>query len=79
MKDREKIAEIFNKMLDTMAQTGIYPTSTAFTELELYIKQQRFITAGWCYSYCCNLLDKGLDPRTEEVPKLIEALQNDIG
>lgn len=30
---------------------------------------------GWMYAACCSLLDKGTDPRTVEVPALLEQAQ----
>ena len=71
MDDRSEICKIISEMLDNPDESGIYPTSTAFTKLELYIKQQKMECLGWCYGYCCNLLDKGEDPRIVEVPELL--------
>jgi len=72
-KDEKEICNIVSRMLDHPDKNGVYPTSTAYTELELYVEKQRMEVLGWCYSYCCRLLDEGKDPRTEEVPMLIEA------
>jgi hypothetical protein len=74
---RIEIYKIISDMLDNPDEHGIYPTSTAYTRLELLIIEKVLHGLGWCYSYNCVLLDKGLDPRTEEVPKLIEAAQRD--
>ena len=80
VKDRNEICKIISNMLDNPDASGIYHTSTAYTALELYIIRQRMEAIGWCYSYCCNLLDNGKDPRTVEVPTLIsdfhEAFEN---
>ena len=40
-KDREAICKIISKMLDNPDKSGIYPTSTAYTELEHYIESVR--------------------------------------
>ena len=74
---RTEICKIISDMLDNPDEYGIYPTSTAFTRLELLINEKVLTGLGWCYAYHCTLLDTGVDPRTEEVPKLIEAAQRD--
>jgi hypothetical protein len=40
-KDRTAICKIISKMLDNPDKDGIYPTSTAYTELEHYIEDVR--------------------------------------
>ena len=77
-KDRTIICEIISEMLDNSNEHGIYPTSTAYTKLEHYIESVRMETLGWMHGYCCILLDKGQDPRTEEVPKIIENALKDL-
>jgi hypothetical protein len=51
--------------------------SKTLTGLELLINEKVLTGLGWCYAYHCTLLDKGVDPRTEEVLKLIEAARRD--
>lgn len=41
-RDREKICEIISDMLDAPDESGIYPTSTAYTRLEHYCEQIRY-------------------------------------
>ena len=71
-KDRARIVAIVSRMLDNPDEHEIYPTSTAYTELEHYIESVRMETLGWAHGFFCAILDKGEDPRTYEVPKLIE-------
>jgi hypothetical protein len=78
MKDRDKIHEIISTMLDNPDEHGIYPTSKAYHKLEMYVITQRIEALGWCYAYCCNLLDKGADPRQVEVPELIDAFNEQV-
>lgn len=78
IKDRDAICKIISTMLDNPDEHGIYPTSTAFHKLELYVITQRIEAMGWCFAYCCNLLDKGGDPRLIEVPQLIDDWNNKL-
>jgi hypothetical protein len=78
-KDREIIYKTISKMLDNPDTSGVYPTSTAITDLELYVITQRIEAIGWCYAYCCSLLDRGNDPRTEEVHLILDAMPQDLG
>ena len=77
-KDRDAIHGIISQMLDNPDNSGIYPTSTAFTQLEHYIKGVRMKALGWMHAYCCVCLDKGKDPRTEEVPVILEQSRKDL-
>lgn len=70
-KDRRKICTIISNMLDNPDKCGIYPTSTAYTELEHYIKGVRIEAIGWAHAYFCAVLDRGDDPRLVEVPEII--------
>ena len=70
--DRTKICNIISDMLDSPDKHGIYPTSTAYTRLELYIERVRMEAIGWTYAYACLALDRGDDPRTIEVPQIVE-------
>ena len=65
-KDRTEIVKILEKMFDGVDEHGIYPTSTAYTQLEHYIQQERNIAIGCTHGACCVVLDKGSDPRTVE-------------
>ena len=77
-KDRTVICNIISKMLDNPDEYGIYPTSTAYTELELYVQQERTIAVGWTYALLCTMLDRGDDPRIEEVPKIIDRAKGEL-
>ena len=77
-KDRTKICEIISKMLDNPDESGIYPTSTAYTELEHYIEQERYVAIGWMHAEACTILDQYGDPRTEELPDIIERAHKDL-
>ena len=77
-EDRIKICDIISDMLDNPDEDGIYPTSTAYRRLELYIESIRLGAVGWAYAYCCSLLDSGDDPRTHEVPKMLDAARRDL-
>ena len=70
-KDRTAICKIISKMLDNPDKSGIYPTSTAYTELEHYIEGVRMEAIGWTHADACTELDKGGDPRMTEVPDML--------
>lgn len=72
-KDRKEICKIISDMLDNPDDNGIYPTSTAFARLEHLINSARFQAVGFTHAYLCSELDARDDPRTLEVPRLIEA------
>ncbi len=71
-RDRKEICEIISNMLDS-PKGGIYPTSTAFAALELYIEQVRIEAVGWTFTKACLILDRGEDPRLLEIPILLAA------
>lgn len=76
--DRKMICDIVSHMLDNPDKHGIYPTSTAYTRLEHYIRQVRLEAIGWTHAECCIALDKGDDPRTIEIPKILEHAKKDL-
>ena len=77
-QDRTAIYEIISDMLDHPDESGIYPTSTAYTKLEHYIEGQRHQAIGWMHADACCALDNGFDPRTTEVPDIIERARKDL-
>lgn len=77
-KDREEICKIMSDMLDNPDDSGVYPTSTAYTRLEHYIEMQRIEALGWMHGFCCLSLDNGSDPRIENVPDIIEKAINNL-
>lgn len=77
-KDRTAICKIVSKMLDNPNKSGIYPTSTAYTELEHYIEGVRFEAIGWTHADACTALDKGDDPRLVEVPDMLARSRVDL-
>lgn len=72
MDTRKEICEIISTMLDNPDRVGIYPTSTAYTALELLVQERVMQVAGFVWTEACCLLDEGEDPRTHEIPALIE-------
>jgi len=70
---RSQICGIVSDMLDNPDDSGIYPTSTAYTKLEHYINQQERIALGWMHAYCCTQADEGKPPQILEVPDILEA------
>jgi len=80
--NREDICAIISKMLDNPDGSGIYPTSTAYTELERLIVhlvvKRVFEAIGWCYSWACTELDSGNDPRTSDVSEMLEKAKRDL-
>ena len=77
-KDRTAICKIVSKMLDNPDKVGIYPTSTAYTELEHYIESARIESIGWMHAYACTMLDRGDDPRLAEVPDIYSRAITDL-
>jgi len=77
-KDRTVICKIISNMLDNPDKSGIYPTSTCYTSLELYIEQVRIEALGWALADACIFLDQGRDPRTENVPGILKRALEDL-
>ena len=77
-KDRTAICKIVSKILDNPDKVGIYPTSTAYAELEHYIEGVRAEAIGWMYAYACTMLDRGDDPRVAEVPDIYSLAMTDL-
>ena len=77
-RDRAIICNIISTMLDDPDEHEIYPTSTAYTALEHYIEEARVVALGYAHAYMCSLLDKGIDPRLQEVPVFLEQAMKDL-
>jgi hypothetical protein len=77
-KDRTAICNIISQMLDNPEESGIYPTSTAYNRLEHYVNQQREEAIGWAHAWACVKLDKGLDPRTEDIAEMLSESAVDL-
>jgi len=78
-KDRTVICKIISNMLDSPDKSGLYSTSTCYTQLEHYIERVRAETIGWCHADACITLDRGNDPRLTEVPNILERARVDLG
>jgi hypothetical protein len=76
--DRKAIVQIMSKMLDSRDDCGIYPTSTAYGELEILCESIRMEVLGWAYSYACTKLDSGEDLRLIDVPEIIKSYRKDF-
>lgn len=68
---RKKICDIISRMLDNPDESGIYPTTIAYDELEKLIVEKQFEALGWTYAFACNCLDKGIDLRKQSVPNIL--------
>lgn len=68
---REKICDIISKMFDNEDEYGIFPTTIAYDELEELVKEKQILAIGWAYGDVCSNLDKGKDPREENVPDIL--------
>ena len=77
-KDRTVICKIISKMLENPDKNGIYPTSTAYAELEHYVEMVRCESIGWMHADACTTLDKGGDPRTVSIPDIIDRARADL-
>ena len=77
-KDRTAICKIISKMLDKPDKSGIYPTSTAYLELEHYIEGVRAEAIGWMHAHACTMLDRNDDPRMAEVPSIYSQAMTDL-
>ena len=78
-RDRSTVYDIINDMLNNPDAQGIYPTSTAYIRLEHYIEQVRMEAIGWTHASMCIMLDRGIDPRSEEIPGLLAQAEKDLG
>jgi len=77
-KDRTEICNIISDMLDNPDEHEIYPTSTAYTRLEIYIESQRAEVLGWAVADACTALDRGEDPRLMNVPDIFDRMKQDL-
>lgn len=77
-KDRTEICRIISHMLDNPDEHGIYPTSTAYDQLESYIDGARAEVLGWAYMDACLQLDQGDDPRLSEVPDMLNRMSAEL-
>ena len=77
--DRDAIVKAISQMLDHPDSSGIYPTSTCYSELEIAMSAARVETLGWAWAAACALLDAGKDPRLEEVPGVLARMTKDLG
>lgn len=77
-RDRKEICKIISEMLDNPDENGIYPTGIAYTRLERYVTGERNKAIGWTHADACIALDKGKDPRTENVPDMLERAETDL-
>ena len=76
--DRDKIVSIISKMLDNPDNSGIYPTTEAFKELEEYVQEVRMMTFGWVTADMCVCLDNGNDPRELVFPEMVSNMYKDL-
>ena len=77
-KDRKAICKIMSAMLDNPDEHGIYPTSKAYDELESLVMAARIEAIGWTHADACCALDKGKDPRKQEIPEQLERALVDL-
>ena len=77
-KDRKAICDIISQMFDNQDDSGIYPTSTCYTKLEHYIEGVRAEAIEWTHVDACVALDKGDDPRINNVPEMLERAKKDL-
>ncbi len=77
-KDRTTICNIISEMLDNPGECDIYPTSTAYTKLEHYIEGVRAEAIGWTHADACTDLDKGNDPRLQNVLDMLARAKVDL-
>ncbi len=77
-KDRTKICKIISNMLNNPNEHGIYPTDTAYSQLEMYMIQERVQVLGWMYAEACNALDRGEEIRTMEIPDILARMHKDL-
>lgn len=77
-EDRAAICKIISKMLDNPDKNWIYPTSTAYTELEHYIEGVRAEAIWWMHADACKMLDRGDDPRVAEVSDIYSRAMTDL-
>lgn len=77
-RDRTKICKIISKMLDNPDEHGLYPTGTAYTELELYIIKERIMAIGCTMANLFSSLDKNEDPRLKDMTEILEQVKKDL-
>lgn len=77
-KDRTETVKIFERMFEGVDEHGIFPTSTAFTQLEKYIEHERSLAIGCTYGACCRKLDKGGDPRTVDCSSFFAEIKDTL-
>lgn len=72
-KDKEAISEIVNKLV----VSKLYAT-TAINDLEKLVESARIEAIGWAYADCCVDLDKGKNPRKNNMPDVLNRALNDL-
>lgn len=77
-RDRTVICNIISEMLDNPGDHEIYHTSTAYNRLEHYIESIRAEAIGWTHADACLTLDKGGDPRLNDIPEMLERAKKDL-
>jgi hypothetical protein len=77
--DKSAICKIMSEMFDGVDELGIYPTSIAYEQFELYIEGVRIEAIGWTYADACVALDNGDDPRLYKVPNILARAKVDLG
>lgn len=77
-RDRRVICEIISDMIENPDKCGIFPTSTTYTKLELYIEMVRVEAIGWAHADACVKLDNEEDPRVSNVPEMLQRAKRDL-
>ena len=65
-------------MLDNPDESGIYPTSTAFKKLEMWVEQERIQAIGWMHAEACTMVDRKEDIRLKEVSDILNRAIHDL-
>ena len=78
IKDRHAICTIISTMFDNEDESGIYPTTEAYDQLEALVDTARVEAIGWSHADACVDLDKGKDPRKKDVAEMLNRAEVDL-
>jgi len=64
--------------IETNIATNEMTAAQVFTQMKQHIDAARWEAIGWAYADCCVSLDKGEDPRQNEMPEVLARARIDL-
>ncbi len=77
--DVATLRELIGEMMTDFVKTNDSDTlAKNLDRIEAFVTQARVQAIGWTWTEACSQYDKGLDPRNQEVPQLLERADADL-